>query len=658
MSLLCRQAWSRLSCLAILAGIVLVACSSGPGVAAPTVKDDAGKVLAPTLPLVEEGTKSVSLSGVFTGASLEYSAGSSDEAVATAATANGTLTITAHKAGPATITVTAKNAGGSDKYEVKVTVTAKPSGPGDTGEVAAPAKTAGARTSVVFEEGDTTETIALSSVFTGESLTFTVTSNNPTVADARITNSNRSLAITARSPGSATITVTATNAGGNIAHSISVTVLELEEETTLEPTPTTSNPSDCPSTLPRIGGKIKVTLEIIRGHPGKCTLPTNHALHPPTDAGVTVERPVTGSSKNTWTITAKEKGLHLVLISDNDAGGTAGEIFVRVPNTPPTWTRGSPEKVGLFSSNDYGTAGELVTATSVLSPGGYFEDVDDDDNIDRGGVFKYKVAYKPDELLIDTKYGFVDAMAMAPDNAGGADTVLGDDVPGGPRLVNIPITVKAVVLKPLKKDFTIQLRAFDRANDPSDNVVTWTFDPVDPQNGRYEVEQDADDGDFMPVRMGNRLDIDHTLVINSPLKFADVDTAEKLEKAGVLKVKDDHNPTGAVKCAPGEPGNWGTPTTVGTHCYTVTSRGGVVASEASTSSSVVFQLSSEERLSSPSITIEYYVWTLTSGVADNAAVNSADNADKPQRVIKYENTVRLNVHRCVNTADCPLGEAS
>ena len=321
MILLCRLAC--LACLAVLAGIALAACSSGPGVAAPTEKDGAGKVLAPTLSLeVDKKSKSVSLSGVFTGASLEYSAVSSDKAVATAAIANGTLTITAHKAGPATITVTAKNAGGSAKYDVKVTVT-KPNG----APTVKPGVKPGARRTVEFEAGDTTETIVLSSVFSGENLTYDpVTSNNPTVADARITNSNRSLTITARSTGSATITVTATNAAGNIAHSIRVTVPEPEEETTPDPpvTSPTNNPSDC-----------KSPLTISRGDYERCTLTAkDHYLTDPPRGEVSVAR-LPNEAANVWTITAEAKGNPIrVPIYDNKAN-EVGAILVIVPNTPP-----------------------------------------------------------------------------------------------------------------------------------------------------------------------------------------------------------------------------------------------------------------------------------------------------------------------------------
>ena len=386
MRLLRRQAWSRLACLAILAVIGLAACSSGPGVAAPTVKDDAGKVLAPTLPLVEEGTKSVSLSSVFTGASLEYSAASSDKAVATAAIANGKLTITARKAGPATITVTAKNAGGSVKYEVKVTVTAKP--PGDAGEVAAPTKTAGARTSVVFEAGDTTETIALSSVFTGESLTFTVTSNNPTVANATITNSNRSLTITARRPGSATITVTATNAGGDdIAHSIRVTVREPEPELDPDPPkpPTTNNPSTCDSPL---------IIDLHGTEP--CSLPSDKHYFEVETGEVTATQDKSDLTGKRWIILANKKGPFRITIFDG-TGKSVGTLTGEVPNSRPNRKASA---AGVLSELDDQTLTAAWFTSTAMNLTEIFEDPDEDE------LF-YRIASKPDWVLIETKDGFV-----------------------------------------------------------------------------------------------------------------------------------------------------------------------------------------------------------------------------------------------------------
>ena len=654
MSLLCRQAWSRLACLAILAGIVLVACSNGPGVAAPTVKDDAGKVLAPTLPLVEEGTKSVSLSGVFTGASLEYSAGSSDEAVATAAIANGTLTITARKAGPATITVTAKNAGGSVKYEVKVTVTAKPSGPGDTEEVAAPTKTAGARTSVVFEAGDTTETIALSSVFTGESLTFEVTSNNPTVANATITNSNRSLTITARSPGSATITVTATNAGGNIAHSIRVTVPEPEEETTPDPpdTPATNNPSNCPSplTIPR-DGNAKCTL-----HDAAYSL----SVSARSKGDVSVGIPSAGDKTNTWTITAHKKGEHIVYV--NDGGDPVGRIDVIVPNTGPN-KMGDPAKetAPLLPATPTGTTTtpQGSTTTVGLKPVTFFSDVDDIDNCSTettddllcamvtvgNGAFRYKISDKPEGLLIDTKDGFIVVEATATDDT---------------------ITMEAVVLTPLKDDFHIELYAYDRDNAPSDNPVKFTFGAILPYIGHYSVDQ-ATNGKVATIkgvekalRIGNRLDVPHEITVTGDaFTVATEKIADLNPVSGKVRVNPNSPPDGAGALCNADFSipKWSSSTALSEECYSIASSSASILKITGfsvTDNMITFQLPSKNRSVSatgkPVITITYHVWALSLGIDRTTEPFPTTGRTRVTAAMK----IPVDIHRCTDTSDCLL----
>ena len=200
----------HIACLATLTMIVLVACSSGPGIAAPTVGEG-----APGSVDFDAGqeTETLALSEVFTGQNLTFSdPKSSKPAVATASIANGILTITAVSPGAATITVTATNARGSVSHEITVTV-----------PESAPTVRTGALAAVEFDQGQTTSTVSLSSVFTGQNLTFSdPKSSKPAVATASI--ANGILTITAVSPGAATITVTATNARGSKEHKITVTV--------------------------------------------------------------------------------------------------------------------------------------------------------------------------------------------------------------------------------------------------------------------------------------------------------------------------------------------------------------------------------------------------------------------------------------------------
>ena len=459
MSLLWRKPCS-LSCLAVFAVIVLVACSSGPGVAAPTVKDGAGKILAATLPLkVDETSKPVSLSGVFTGASLEYSTASSDEAVATAAIANGTLTITAHKAGPATITVTAKNAGGSAKYEVKVTVTAKSSGPGP-GTGAAPTVKDAAPTTFGIDEGETEE-VDLSDVFEGEGLTYPVApeSDDTDVAIAAI--DDDVLIIRAGDPGEATITVIAKNAKGEAEHEITVTVSSPDDGAGGDGDPGDQTPPQ-PSATCTFPQTTELTIE--RTDHIKCTLPEGYTLNRLPGAVLTLDQRPDGETENVWLIQADKKGTHTITVF-NEARKRAGTITVTVPNTPPNRNPGShPEDQSITSSKS-------SIAVDIRS---FFSDEDTEDYTESDNKLRYRVQTKPDWVLVEsTDEGFVSY----------------DDTSGN-------ITLE--VLEPMgkegeEKDFPISIYAVDNSGDESNRpvriVVKVAATGVDPRPGEYSAQQ-------------------------------------------------------------------------------------------------------------------------------------------------------------------------
>ena len=646
--------FSRLACLVVFAVIALAACSSGPGVAAPTVKDGAGKVLASTLPLkVDETSKPGSLSGVFTGASLEYSAVSSDETVATAAIANGALTITAHKAGPATITVTAKNAGGSAKYEVKVTVTSKPNG---TGTGAAPTVKPGARRTVEFEAGDTTETVTLISVFTGENLTYAVTSNNSTVADGRIRNAV--LTITALSTGSATITVTATNAGGNRAHSITVTVPEPGEDTTPDPpvTPTITNPSDCPATLPKVGVMYKVTLEITRELRGRCTLPAGHSLiydyNEDLDTSMNKKVSVGAPDGNVWTITALKKGIAVIYIHNDQAGKTAGTITVMVPNTPPQLkSMPAASTANLIPDSEY--------ETISVNPGASFQDpdiADDPDGLGTSqGSYRFKVHDKPDGVVIDTDRGFV-----AVSEATGGE--FNSDLTDGAVFMN------AVILKNpnpgISKTFDILLHAYDRDNDQSDNPVKLTFPAQDPQEGDYTVGQSGNGkvatiaGFEKALRIGNRLDVPHEITVTGDAFTVATEKIADLV-SGKVRVNPDSPPDGAGELCNADFSipKWSSSTALGEECYSIASSSASILKITGfsvTDNMITFQLPSKNRSVSatgkPVITITYHVWALSSGIDRTTDPFPTTGRTRVTAAMK----IPVDIHRCTETSDCPL----
>ena len=120
------------------------------------------------------------------------------------------LTLTAVAAGSATITVTATNAGGSAEQAFAVTVL--PPAPATVGSVAA----------VTINEG-ATHAVTASDYFGGEGVTYTAESSDPGVATVAV--DGAAVTVTGGAAGSATITVTATNAGGSAEQRFAVTVV-------------------------------------------------------------------------------------------------------------------------------------------------------------------------------------------------------------------------------------------------------------------------------------------------------------------------------------------------------------------------------------------------------------------------------------------------
>ena len=458
MSLLCRQAWGRLACLAILAVIVLAACSSGPGVAAPTVRDGAPEAIR-----FDPGqtTRAVTLSGVFTGENLTFSKPtSSAPAVATASIANGTLIITAVSPGDATIAVTATNARGNVKHEITVTVPEPTTSEPEPG--ATPTVKADAPDSVEFDQGQTTRTVALSTVFEEQNLEFSETSSDPDVATASIT-TNGILVIRAGDPGDATITVTATNAAGRSAsHEIAVTVPEPEDDgddgdDSGDQTPQPSATCTFPQTT-------RLTIE--RTDDVKCTLPKGYTLsEPPGDVLTLDERP-DGETDNVWLIEANKKGTHTITVF-NEGRKRAGTITVTVPNTPPRRvSRSHPDVQTLTSPRSTPTASDMDIRL-------YFTDEDAEDYTTSENSLRYRVQSKPDWVLVESDdEGFVSV-----------------DGPGN-------ITLE--VLEPMGKegeerDFPVSIYAVDNSGDESNRPVRIVFDVkttgIDPRPGEYSAQQ-------------------------------------------------------------------------------------------------------------------------------------------------------------------------
>ena len=651
MSLFCRQACGRLAFLAILAGIVLslVACEAGPGTSA---QPDPVKIKAVTFEKV--GTaREIPLGDKFSGEELTYTATSSNKAVATVEVDNDEdiLAVTAVGAGEATITVTAADSQDRTASQAfKVTVKATTSEP----EPGAPTVRTGATASVDVDQGDT-ETVTLSRVFTGEDLEFSVTSSATGVATARI-DDDGILTISARSPGEATITVTATNDDGNIAHSIIVTVPGLIT-TPLTTTPTTSS---CKSPLTI---KLHAT--------AKCTLSSKEQILRSDSDGVTVVR---SPAKDTeWSIRAEEKGPHKVSIISTGAsnsGEKLGEITVEVPNSHPILTDADHDGIRIDL-----TADTPMNTHDLLLPTAHFSDPDGTTD-----VKYYRIASKPDWFLIDTEDGFV---------------MDGDD--------NEENTVHQLVYEVLKEvkagventayDFTVSLYGSDGEDDSTLPLVLKFNAPsggILPREVPYELNQRGARKDFyndakLDSPPANKLDVGPRRGVSHTVTFTLTDATGGFGFANSLhqKWKDDGNGkldeslsvTTTDAHYLGEDGNYVLPLpdeqgaankknrAEGINYFILKSTGAVVAKWATNpalGSNPVVKFELKETGSSGTIKIEYYVWVLSRDQKTTAdgVLDSSDPRDEiPTTRRSDSRTLTIKVVSCSSPPDpiaaCP-----
>ncbi len=184
---------------------------------APTLASGLGDLSG----LREGDARQVSLAGLCTdadGDALTITANSSNDHVATATVNGQSLTVSAKRAGQATITVTAADGkGGSVSDAFSVTVSPKPN--------SAPTVASALGALNGLREGDTRQ-ISLAGVFTdadGDTLTITANSLNDAVATATV--NGQHLTVSAVQAGQSTITVTAADErGGSVTDAFSVTV--------------------------------------------------------------------------------------------------------------------------------------------------------------------------------------------------------------------------------------------------------------------------------------------------------------------------------------------------------------------------------------------------------------------------------------------------
>ena len=602
-SKLFRQAYGRLACLAILAAIagVLAACGAGPGAKA---QPDPVKIKDVVFEKIRADDVKITLGDKFSGSELTYTATSNDKAVATVAIDNDDdiLTVTANGAGEATITVTAADSQDRTASQTfKVTVKATTSEP----EPGAPTVRTGAPGSFDVDQGDT-QTVTLSRVFTGEDLEFTVASNDTDVATA--SEDAGILTITARSPGDATITVTATNDDGNAAHRITVTV-PLPVTAIPEPT-SANNPSNCQSPL-----TIKLN-EI-----AKCKLPSKATLKaapPPSGdgevAGVEVRESTDDDEADVWIIGARKKGTYTVTIFSGSASPERiGEITVVVPNSPPVRnTKVAPASTTITISGEPATG---ATYSAALANGDglstYFTDADGGDE-DR---FRYIIGKKPVWLLIDAQDGFV---------------VTSNDAN----------TLTFEVLEKVTENFQVTIYANDESERSLQSVVL-TFPAgtgLTPRVRDYEVTQGSN-GDLNKdgaLKVGPRLGVPHEVMFTRSLdgpgfRFAnrlietwedsldnDVTAGSAMDSSAIT---DSHDDIGkgffAIKATDGIVAEWAdTPDLAGDPKVTLTL----------------------EKARSGSITIEYTLW-----VASKKKVAGSVDVPEDATPVKKSTSKRLSV---------------
>ena len=620
-----------------------------------------------------EKVRTIPLSDKFSGSALTYDATTSAPSVATVTVNNtaDTLVVTAVGPGPATITVTATAQGSATQTKTFTVTVPQP-------EVTAPTVKANPTRTADVVIGTPME-VALSTVFDGAT-SYAASSSASTIATASV--SGETLTITGAGAGSATITVTGTNTAGSTEHPITATVTAPPPVTTT-PTPTpTNNPSSC-----------KSPLTIQRDDHADCTLPNDHSLvyskPDGEEARVRVNGPDSSETRNVWTITARRKGRPVVQIRDDGTGNTVGEITVVVPNSPPRLkdidgvlsapdTPGTPDTPGvpgaptLITLTPNTTTGRHTITTTPMAINAAFEDADDVDTImvagtgetAGNGIFNYKVQHKPDELLITTVRGF-----LLPKNSAR------DSVP-----------IEAVVLKPFTENFSIEVYAYDPNNAQSDHPITVNFsattdDPVKPVAGTYAVKQ-KENGDFEPVRVGNRLSIPGTNnVVEHTLQFFDANGLERRtfqfasnlngtlikEVSGKAYLADTAPAVATFADVPlcGTESNINTvqdkeSLALGTGCYTYTTtdKVSIVATNKFTAGStpaIEFTLPSKTNglnSGSATITIKYYVHAYSARHVQGDSDNIPENA--ATRIHTATESLRINIHKCVTTEDCPI----
>ncbi|WP_420464386.1 Ig-like domain-containing protein [Candidatus Palauibacter sp.] len=235
---------------------------------------------------------------------LTYAATTSGAAVATASVSGSVVTLSAVSAGMATVTVTASDPSGASVTQgVRVEVERGNGPPETSGTI--PAQSVEAGDAVTFD---------VSPYFSdpdGDALTYAASSSNSGVATASRVDSE--VTISGRAPGTATVTVTASDADGTSAvQEIAVTVTGRQDNRPPEPR------GDIPSLFVTAGESGEVDMSSYFSDPDGDALTYNAA----TSAAGVVAASV---SDGTLTLTAGTRGTATVTVTSGDPGGLEAE---------------------------------------------------------------------------------------------------------------------------------------------------------------------------------------------------------------------------------------------------------------------------------------------------------------------------------------------
>ena len=278
---------------------------------------------------VEEGAQAtVDVSGAFSDPdadALSYEATSDPSSVATASVSGSDVTVSGEAPGSATITVTATDPGNlSATQTFEVTVTSTNRAPTASDPIPDQSVEEGAQATVdvsgAFSDPD------------ADALSYEATSDAPSVATASVSGSD--VTVSGEAPGSATITVTATDPGGlSASQTFEVTV------TSTNRAPTASDP--IPDQSVEEGAQVTVDVSGAFSDPDADAL----SYEATSDAPSVATASVSGSDV---TVSGEAPGSATITVTATDPGGLSAtqtfEVTVTSTNRAPTASDPIPDQ--------------------------------------------------------------------------------------------------------------------------------------------------------------------------------------------------------------------------------------------------------------------------------------------------------------------------